>query len=75
MEGSYTYLKDDYLKIKYDALQFHFHAPSEHTIDGEFRDLELHIVHYLQDGDLLKLSVLGIFFDIEKGGNEPNEFI
>ena len=25
--------------------QFHFHAPSEHTIDGKHYDVEMHIVH------------------------------
>jgi carbonic anhydrase len=29
------------------GLQFHFHNPSEHTIDGQEFDLELHIVHKL----------------------------
>mmetsp|Transcript_1833 Transcript_1833/g.2467 ORF Transcript_1833/g.2467 Transcript_1833/m.2467 type:complete len:126 (+) Transcript_1833:391-768(+) len=29
------------------GVQFHFHNPSEHTIDGEFMDMELHIVHKL----------------------------
>jgi carbonic anhydrase len=27
------------------GVQFHFHSPSEHTIDGKEYDLELHIVH------------------------------
>lgn len=27
------------------GLQTHFHAPSEHTIDGQLMDLEMHIVH------------------------------
>ena len=30
---------------EFEAIQFHFHAPSEHTIDGIQYDLELHIVH------------------------------
>jgi carbonic anhydrase len=29
------------------GLQFHFHNPSEHTIDGKSFDLELHVVHKL----------------------------
>ena len=31
----------------YDLLQFHFHARSEHTIDGKPYPMELHIVHEL----------------------------
>ena len=30
---------------QWEGLQFHFHAGSEHTIDGKRLDLELHIVH------------------------------
>lgn len=29
----------------YNAVQMHIHAPSEHTFNGEHRDLELHLVH------------------------------
>lgn len=29
----------------FNVLQFHVHAPSEHTIDGKNYDIELHIVH------------------------------
>lgn len=36
-------------KFTTKALQFHFHNPGEHTIDGEEFDLELHIVHTLND--------------------------
>ena len=34
-----------YNGIRYDLLQFHFHSPSEHTIDGEAAAMELHLVH------------------------------
>jgi carbonic anhydrase len=30
---------------RYQILQFHLHAPSEHTFNGKFYDLELHLVH------------------------------
>jgi len=31
--------------VPFEAAQLHFHAPSEHTIDGKRFDLEVHIVH------------------------------
>lgn len=34
----------------YHALQFHFHAKSEHTIDGKHSELEIHIVHKPRGG-------------------------
>ena len=48
-------------------LQLHFHAPSEHTIDGKQMDLEMHIVHTYKDTGGLG-AVIGIFFDREHGG-------
>lgn len=30
------------------GLQYHFHAPSEHSINGRLLDLEMHIVHALE---------------------------
>ena len=41
-------LFDRHLKGKYTkfyGMQTHFHAPSEHSIDGQLLDLEMHIVH------------------------------
>lgn len=58
----------------YNPLQFHFHAPSEHTINGKTYDLELHIVHGIQNSTS-QLAVLGIFFDLAAGGSSENEFI
>ena len=37
------HLKDQ--EVMFHGMQAHFHSPSEHTIDGELLDLELHIVH------------------------------
>ena len=37
--------------------QFHVHAPSEHTLDGEAYDGEIHFVHEAADG---RLAVIGV---------------
>jgi carbonic anhydrase len=42
----------------YQLKQFHFHAPSEHTVAGEHYPIEMHLVH--QDANK-KLAVVGIF--------------
>ncbi len=42
----------------YELVQYHFHAPSEHTIDGEYAPLEIHFVHKSTAGNLAVLGVL-----------------
>jgi len=49
---------------RYELLQFHFHAPSEHTIAGKSFAMEMHLVHKSKDG---MLAVIGVL--IERGGN------
>ncbi|RLN51700.1 hypothetical protein BBJ29_004522 [Phytophthora kernoviae] len=44
---------------KYYTVQFHFHAPSEHTVNGNARAMELHLVHQSEDGCL---AVVAVFF-------------
>lgn len=51
----------------YVLKQFHFHHPSEHTIDGKQFPLEVHFVHAAKDGDL---AVLGVMF--MEGSANPN---
>jgi carbonic anhydrase len=43
---------------KYDLLQFHFHAPSEHTVDGKPYPMEAHFVHKDSHGGLAVVGVL-----------------
>jgi carbonic anhydrase len=43
----------------YALRQFHFHAPSEHTLAGQHLPLEVHLVHQASNGGL---AVLGVFF-------------
>ena len=50
----------------YQLLQFHFHHPSEHTVDGKAHEMEVHFVHKAEDGGL---TVLGIF--IKPGAEHP----
>lgn len=45
---------------RYDLLQFHAHAPSEHAIGGGREELEVHLVH--QD-DEDELAVVGVLVD------------
>jgi carbonic anhydrase len=47
-------------KDVYRLAQYHFHAPSEHTLDGERYDAEVHLVHEDAGG---RLAVVGVFLD------------
>lgn len=51
----------------YSLKQFHFHTPSEHTVDGQHAPMEMHMVHQGEDGSL---AVIGILF---QEGKEPNK--
>ncbi len=51
----------------YSLKQFHFHTPSEHTIDGKHAPMEMHMVHQGEDGSL---AVIGILF---QEGKVPNK--
>lgn len=51
----------------YSLKQFHFHTPSEHTLDGKHMPMEMHMVHQAADGSL---AVVGFFF---KEASKPNE--
>jgi carbonic anhydrase len=43
--------------VTYNLLQFHWHTPSEHLIEGEGTPLEMHLVHQAADGSLLVVAV------------------
>jgi len=42
----------------FELLQFHFHNPSEHEVNGELFPMELHFVHQNEAGALAVLGVL-----------------
>ena len=66
-EGS-TLTIDD---VVYNLLQFHFHTPSEHTIQGQSFPLEMHLVHANEDGEL---AVLGIIMEVSNGETPTDAF-
>jgi carbonic anhydrase len=43
---------------RWDLVQFHWHTPSEHEVEGRHTPLEMHLVHSRADGALL---VIGVF--------------
>ena len=52
--------------IPYTLQQFHFHAPSENTVQGKHYAMEMHLVHTSAKGEIV---VVAVMFD--KG--EPNK--
>lgn len=43
---------------RYSLEQFHFHSPSEHTIDGRHSPMEMHLVHKAADGEVAVIGVM-----------------
>jgi carbonic anhydrase len=66
--------------VPYELIQFHFHIPAEHTVNGQRADMEVHFVHLIRNGQDLAgrcassnrpLVVIGAF--INAGGNSDTE--
>lgn len=53
----------------YPMVQYHFHAPSEHIVNGQPADVEAHFVHMNAQG---VTAVVGVFFNI---GSNPNPLL
>lgn len=60
--GSSTFMNGH----EYNLLQFHFHTPSENTVNGSQYPMEMHLVHADEHG---KLLVVGLLF--EEGDENP----
>jgi carbonic anhydrase len=63
--GSWVEIND----AVYQLTQLHFHAPAEHTIDGERFAMEMHLVHHDSDGNIAVLAVM-----ITPGQTDPDPF-
>ena len=46
---------------RYTLRQFHFHTPSEHTLDDRQYEMEMHLVHTDEEGNI---AVLGFIFSV-----------
>jgi carbonic anhydrase len=57
---------------EYRLVQYHFHAPSEHTRDEGQYDAEVHLVHESEEG---ALAVVGIFLEASEPANELVELV
>ena len=44
--------------IPFNLLQFHFHTPSENTIEGKHYPMEAHFVHKSKDGEVLVVALM-----------------
>ena len=56
-----NYDPGSYIEIagqRYDLVQFHYHAPSEHTLNGKSFAAELHLVHKSASGQLAVIGIL-----------------
>ncbi|WP_287788652.1 MULTISPECIES: carbonic anhydrase [Atlantibacter] len=52
--------------VKAELQQFHFHAPSENTINGKHAAMEMHLVHKESNGDVVVVAVM-----FEVGAENP----
>ena len=55
------------IDIPWELIQFHFHDGSEHTLNGNRFDAELHLVHQSKEGNLF---VIGIMLSGNDNGND-----
>lgn len=59
--------------VSYDFLQFHYHTKSEHAIDGNLNDMEIHLVH--QDPATKALAVVGVMCTDDVSTSPEHPFI
>jgi hypothetical protein len=52
---------------RFTGVQFHFHHKSEHTVDGKYHDLEMHTVHFPDEGSKggFIAAAVGIFWSVD----------
>ena len=61
-----SYLRVPEQGINAELIQFHFHSPGEHRVNGQSYAMEMHFVHVSEEGALVVVGVL-----IEEGKEHP----
>lgn len=46
--------------VEYKFVELHFHTPSEHQLNGRYTDMEAHLVHQSDNGDL---AIIGLMIE------------
>ena len=63
----------------FTPLQFHFHSPSEHSVEGKLYDLEVHFVHTKEASNSgageIPGAVIAVFFDTLVDDGTNNDFL
>ena len=59
-----NYISGSHINVggkQFELAQLHFHTPSENTVNGKAYDMEMHLVHKNDKGEL---AVVGVFFQL-----------
>ena len=65
--GAYLYVDGK----KFELKQFHFHTPSENTVEGKNYPMEAHLVHISKNGEI---AVIGVMFKVGKENKALKKF-
>lgn len=65
IQATYTAGTLSYNGVTYQSQQYHFHTPSEHTINGHTFGIEMHVVHQSDTGEY---AVLGYMVEVRENG-------
>lgn len=63
--GEFRFTLEDKSILTFEPISFHFHSPSEHTVNGKHYDLEMHFIHKYKGSEIQIGAIISVFFDAE----------